>query len=510
MESGAEMRGLVWLLVGGGAVLAGCGASRHDPGMTNPGTPLPTDTVSGTVTFNGAPVAGATVTEWLTNINQVTATTVTDADGYYSFADIQTSGDVPGEYNFWVTKAGFGFYPSAGGDGKVERFDHTGNMTGTLLPGEYLTVIDWTALAGGSVSDADFAAYDGSNPLVQLAATGQAESYAAGDDGALRKGVPWPASRFVNNQDGTITDALTGLVWLQDAGCLAPGLWAAALTEANALANGSCGLGDGSKAGDWRLPNVNELESLVDVTAANPAVTVASGFENVSEETYWTSTSYFGGETGSPQAWAIRMADGRYMNDGNANWKATSTNHVWAVKGSAHGTVQLAATGMYVRYAAGDDGTLLEGVAATFPRFVDHGDGTVTDTVTGLVWLKQANCIAGDWATALAAIGSLASGKCGLNDGSQAGSWRMPNRNEMQSLTDRMETNEADYFDQTFYTADGDLFQANTFSVFLGGEYYWTSTTDAANPGEAWTVFSCDFGVYNTPKGSVGYSLAVR
>lgn len=502
------MRRLVGWLACGSLVVAGCGGSRHDPGLTNPGTPQPTDTVSGTVTFQGTPVAGATVTEWLTNINQVTATTVTDASGHYSFTDIQTSGDVPGEYNFWATKAGFGFYPSVGESGKVERYDHTGNMTGTLLPGEYLTVIDWTAFAGASLSDADFAAYDGTNSLVQLAATGQTESYSSGDDGSLRKGVAWPAPRFVNHQDGTITDTLTGLVWLQDAGCLAPGLWAAALTEANALANGSCGLEDGSKAGDWRLPNVNELESLVDVSAANPAV--SAQFENVSGETYWTSTSYWGGQTGSPQAWAIRMADGRYMNDGNANWKTSSTNHVWAVKGSASGAVKLAATGMYVPYAAGDDGTLLEGVAATFPRFVDHGDGTVVDTVTGLVWLKEANCIAGDWATALTAVGALANGKCGLSDGSQAGSWRMPNRNEVQSLTDRMESNEADYFDQSFYTADGDLFQANTFSLFLGGEYYWTSTTDAANPGEAWTVFSCDFGVYDVAKSSLGYALAVR
>jgi hypothetical protein len=41
-------------------------------------------------------------------------------------------------------------------------------------------------------------------------------------------------------------------------------------------------------------------------------------------------------------------------------------------------------------------------------------------------------------------------------------------------------------------------------------QYFWTSTTDAADTGEAWTVFSCDFGVYDTPKSNVGYTLAVR
>lgn len=510
MESGPGMRGFVVLMVGGGLILAGCGSSRHDPGMTDPGTPLPTDTVSGTVSFEGASVAGATVTEWLTNTNQVTATTVTDAAGHYSFSGIQTSGDVPGEYNFWVKKAGFGFYPSAGAGWKVERYDHTGNMAGTMLPGEYLTVIDWTALADGSLSNANFEAYDGSNPLVMVAATGQEQSYAPGDDGALRKGVAWPTPRFTDNQDGTVSDALTGLIWLKDAGCLAPGLWADALQEANALANGSCGLQDGSKAGDWRLPNVNELESVVDVTSANPAVAAASGFTNVSVETYWSSTSYWGGQTGSPQALAIRMADGRFMNDGNANWKKTSTNRVWAVRGAGGGAVTLEATGMYVPYATGDDGSLQMGVPPTFPRFVDHDDGTVTDTVTGLVWLKMADCLQGDWTTALAAVQALATGQCGLSDGSQAGSWRMPNRNEMESLSDRMESDEANYFDQTYYTAEGVLFQPNVFSEFINGHYYWTSTTDAANPAEAWTVFSCDFGVYDTQKTDVGYTLAVR
>ena len=44
----------------------------------------------------------------------------------------------------------------------------------------------------------------------------------------------------------------------------------------------------------------------------------------------------------------------------------------------------------------------------------------------------------------------------------------------------------------------------------MGIEYYWTSTTDAADTTEAWTLFSCDYGVYDTPKANTGYTLAVR
>ena len=57
--------------------------------------------------------------------------------------------------------------------------------------------------------------------VIDLARTGQRQTFAPADDGALRTGVPWPADRFVDNGDGTISDTLTGLVWLQDANCLA-------------------------------------------------------------------------------------------------------------------------------------------------------------------------------------------------------------------------------------------------------------------------------------------------
>ena len=79
------------------------------------------------------------------------------------------------------------------------------------------------AMAGNSVAGANFAAYDGSDPLVNIAATGQTESYAPGDDGDLKKGVAWPEARFIDNGDGTVTDGLTGLTWLKRCGMLCAG-----------------------------------------------------------------------------------------------------------------------------------------------------------------------------------------------------------------------------------------------------------------------------------------------
>lgn len=41
----------------------------------------------------------------------------------------------------------------------------------------------------------------------------------AGEDASINKGVDWPNPRFTDNRNGTITDNLTGLIWLQNANC---------------------------------------------------------------------------------------------------------------------------------------------------------------------------------------------------------------------------------------------------------------------------------------------------
>jgi hypothetical protein len=102
--------------------------------------------------------------------------------------------------------------------------------------------------------------------------TGQTTSYVAGDDGALKKGVAWPSPRFTINirkisgssvNDGTVTDNLTDLVWLKNANCFGTKYFEPAVASVNTLKSGSCGLLDGSKEGDWRLPNIRELHSLI-------------------------------------------------------------------------------------------------------------------------------------------------------------------------------------------------------------------------------------------------------
>ncbi len=134
----------------------------------------------------------------------------------------------------------------------------------------------------------------------RLYRTGQTDMYQAGDDGDLQSGIAWPSPRFIDNDNGTITDKLTGLVWLRKANCGGMKNWKDAIAFANSLHDGwtgdsdggDCGLADGSPAGAWRLPNVNELRSLIDYSLSHPPIQKGHPFRDVQLYGYWTSTSY--------------------------------------------------------------------------------------------------------------------------------------------------------------------------------------------------------------------------
>jgi hypothetical protein len=132
----------------------------------------------------------------------------------------------------------------------------------------------------------------------------------AGDDGYLQMGIAWPDPRFTDNGDNTVSDNLTGLIWLKYANC--PGYseayWIDALSEVSGLAHGTCGLTDGSSAGDWRLPNMRELQSLLDYGEYNPALPSGHPFSVVPLcSVYWSSTTAANQKT---TAWVYFLSDG--------------------------------------------------------------------------------------------------------------------------------------------------------------------------------------------------------
>ncbi len=174
--------------------------------------------------------------------------------------------------------------------------------------------------------------WDSAGILIGCAGTGQDGQYQMGVEPAVAPtwGTPvsalaWTGVRFTDNGDGTVTDNLTALIWLKNANCFAVQTWANALSAANTLANGSCGLSDGSIAGQWRLPNVNELHSLIDLAQLSPALPAGHPFTLTTLGIYWTSTT----NPGQTSVAHIMSVGTGFVGNGFK----TSTRYVWPVRG---------------------------------------------------------------------------------------------------------------------------------------------------------------------------------
>jgi alpha-tubulin suppressor-like RCC1 family protein len=202
---------------------------------------------------------------------------------------------------------------------------------------------------------------------------------------------------------------------------------------------------------DWRLPTIKELSFIVGSGTYNPAINTAY-FPNTVSSAYWSSTTH-----GPYCAYCV------YFDTGGV-WDSFSfkedSNYVRAV----HGGSQLNA-------------------------FVDNGDGTVTDTSTGLMWQQATADGYITWESAISYCEGLSLG--GYND------WRLPNRNELQSLVDYTRS---PVIDPAFPDTADNL--------------YWASTVDASNTDNAWYVNFAEGYVgtmgYKGPHQFNGYVRAVR
>lgn len=324
---------------------------------------------------------------------------------------------------------------------------------------------------------------------IQLPQTGQTRCYdyrgavipcsGTGQDGALKMGVAWPRPRFTVSGN-CVTDELTGLMWAKN-GNLPQGrrTWAQALEFAIGLT--LCG------HSDWRLPNVNELLSVMDRDRSNLASWLnAQGFTNMQSGYYWSSTT----QPSSPiRVWVANLWAG-HLGANNKN----RANYVWTVRsepvpktavlpggqvqqGRAV-SVQLPQTGQSACYdptgvvipcsGTGQDGALRMGTAWPQPRFTVSGD-CVTDELTGLVWARNANLAEGQ----LNFQGGLDYTKglslCGYND------WRLPNLIELESLVNRDRTNTA-------------IFLNTQGFIDVQANYYLTSTSQASSLGNVWVI----------------------
>ncbi|MDX2511546.1 MAG: DUF1566 domain-containing protein [Desulfobacterales bacterium] len=118
-------------------------------------------------------------------------------------------------------------------------------------------------------------------------------------------------SRWCNQENGTIKDLNTGLVWSQRADCWDRLRWNEILPiPFKKLRHGICGLADGSLWGDWRAPTRKELAAL---TSGPDAIRYRSPgpFTGIQSVYYWTATTK---ADNRQHAWSVNMLSGTVVS----------------------------------------------------------------------------------------------------------------------------------------------------------------------------------------------------
>jgi len=162
--------------------------------------------------------------------------------------------------------------------------------------------------------------------------------------------------------------------------------------------------------------------------------------------------------------------------------------------------------------------------------YVDCGNGTVTDNRTGLVWLKNANCLSlaanggyADWISAMLLAAGLSdlpgddADDCGLSDNSTPGEWRLPSKAEWAAM---IEDALGDIGDPNCTITPPTITNDSGLGCWLSGPssftdveegFYWSSTTFVWFPSGIWGV-SLESGTFgnNHKDSELGYIWPVR
>ena len=126
-----------------------------------------------------------------------------------------------------------------------------------------------------------------------------------------------PDSQFIDNNDNTITDLKTGLMWKKcfegisgdacETGSADSFAWQQALQQPGTVNSG----GGFAEYDDWRLPNIRELMSIVEEQCYDPAINL-NRFPNASSSLVWSGSPY-AVDSGS-RAWVVNFKYGDLYN----------------------------------------------------------------------------------------------------------------------------------------------------------------------------------------------------
>lgn len=241
---------------------------------------------------------------------------------------------------------------------------------------------------------------------------------------------------FSDNANGTINDAVSGLIWQQ--------------VQSNSrasLADAQQACQDLNLAGknDWRLPNIQELFSLANMSGS-PGIA------------FFINSDLFEVRYAEPSG---EYVDGLPFDLAGQTWSTTLSTNGQAAYTYNFFNGELRAypveQAFFYRCVRGD----------TYGQndFTDNGDGTVNDLSSGLIWQQADSIYALNWGGALSYCENLTLG--GVDD------WRLPDIKELFSIA--------------FSIQDAALFPASSV-----GERLWSSTTRADTPSEAYYLCSGD------------------
>lgn len=319
------------------------------------------------------------------------------------------------------------------------------------------TITDDTVTGGYAVVGTNQTLYyDNSRPI---SAPSAGQSFCGQD-----ANYPGNTPSYTDNNNGTITDNVTGLMWTKSYDINGDGIIDAndKMTPDDAEKEAaSCATGGYS---DWRLPTIKELYSLIMFSGAeiNPEAVSSDG------AVPFINTDYFEIGYGDLDA-GDRIIDAqvatstRYVGKTVAWLLYEETETMFGVNfvdGRIKGYPADGSKKYYILYVRNN---------TDYGKndFTDNGDGTITDNATGLMWMQDDNGEGVSWEDALSYAEDFE--YAGYSD------WKLPDAKELQSLIDYSRSPET-----SDSAAIDELFNCTQIANESGADdypFYWTGTT---------------------------------